>query len=162
MKAEGLNTPVDPVYITFLQVIGGNCWRTDKFSSEIYFLQKHVMKVNTQRCLRTTDVSAFSTNNGKNNGFSQQQLQSHLLIMSTPPLKELMYPGSFSTVTGPDMSSASLMSGPSIPANISPNIKSPGPQYYANFTEKPRGILVAHLHEHSSCITKICPLTFTK
>lgn len=145
LKAEGLGTPVDQVYITFLQ--------------------KHVMKVNTQRGLRTntSEVPAFSVNYGnKNSGFSQQQLQSHLLIMSTPPLKELMYPaGSFSTVTGAEMSSASLslLSATGQSNNMGPGAKPPAPQFYANFTDKPRGILVAHLHEHSSCITKICPLT---
>lgn len=137
LKAEGLPYPVDQVYITFLQ--------------------KHVTKVNTQRCLRTsTETPTFSSNTGKGTGFSQQQLQSHLLIMSTPPLKELMYPGSLSTVN----ESSQVLSFTA--GTNRPVIKPSAPQFYANFVEKPRGILVAHLHEHSSCITKICPLTAFK
>jgi hypothetical protein len=139
LSAEGLSIPVEQVYITFLM--------------------KHVKKVNEQRCLRnTSDIVPFPISSGKNGGFTQQQLQSHLLIMSTPPMKEIMYPFS----SAPDISSASLLSGQSMTGTVRPAFKGPCPQHLANFTDKPRGILVAHLHEHSSCITKICPLTAFK
>jgi len=129
------------------------------------FLFKHILKVNAQRCLRASavDSATFPTNSGKGgySAFTQQQLQSHLLTMSTPPLKDLMYPGITSTVTGSDMSILSQGMQPSV--GIGGKLpKSPAPQCLANFPEKPRGILVAHLHEHSSSITKICPLTAFK
>jgi hypothetical protein len=123
------------------------------------FLLKHVFKVNTQRCLRATSADAFPSNNGRGAyaGFSQQQLQSHLLTMSTPPLKDLMYPGLTSTSSGTE-----ILAVGQIPMSGRGVVKSPAPQCLANFPDKPRGILVAHLHEHSSSITKICPLTAFK
>lgn len=143
LKAEGLPVPLDHVYVSFLE--------------------KHIVKVNTQRCLRTSSSDVFSTpansTKGGFGGFSQQQLQSHLLIMTTPPIKELDYRTSISTFS----SNEGL-----VPPNISRGISAGGrtqqapPQHHASFTDKPRGILVAHLAEHSSSVIKITPLTTFK
>lgn len=138
LRAEGLTTPLDPVYILFLQ--------------------KHVLKVNTQRSLRLTsnmdstmvtngsqNYGASNSSNNRNKGFTSEYNQApfhpHLLIMSTPPIKEIHF----------GVSSAS--------SNI---YTSPPSLNVGTFTERPRGMLVAHLHEHRNSVMKICPLTATK
>lgn len=111
-------------------------------------------------------MSAFPVTGSKNSfgGFTQQQLQSHLLIMTTPPIKELDYRASISTFSTndgivahlPGSNASRALGGGSFRNQQAP------PQHHASFTDKPRGILVAHLAEHSSSVIKITPLTTFK
>ena len=142
LRAEGLPIQVDPVFISFMQ--------------------KHLVKVNTQRCLRLTTATSgntlSSTMSTRGYNYSQQAPQNHLLTLSIPPIKEINYTNSTSTVSGTESGYlASYNSGYSSSSSPNPvNIQS------ENFLEKPRGLLVAHLHEHRGPILKICPLTTFK
>lgn len=84
--------------------------------------------------------------------------------MTTPPIKELDYRASISTFSTNDGVVAHLPGSSASRGLGGANYRNQQvpPQHHAQFTEKPRGILVAHLAEHSSSVIKISPLTTFK
>jgi hypothetical protein len=120
-----------------------------------------VSKVNTNRCLRQSGsagsgaafagipsdgVKSILSNTSV---YSQPNAQSNILSVSAP-IQEIN-----TSTSGLDSLSTTSSFGQAL-NNLG---GSGGDGQQQNFTEKPRGILVAHLHEHRNSILKICPMT---
>lgn len=134
LRAEGLPQNLDPIYTVFIQ--------------------RHLRKVNVQRSLRQTVGSSGLSGGIKsfNNValLSQITVQNNVIPLAAPPLREINFSHS---------ASSGLLEGFSSTGSFAQGLGIGTGSCNEKFNEKPRGILVAHLHEHRNAILKVCPLT---